>query len=174
GGSGRAALEIRGNRVAEAEALIGEVLAKNPRDNDALVLRASLALASHRPLDAITDLRAVLRDQPDSAPVLRTLARAHLENNEPDLAREQYRRAVEVDPGNKEVRNEYADYLIRAGDFEQARRLLEAVLAADPQNFVALELQYRAQTSAGDVAAANETAAKVVKAYPDSPLGYFF
>ena len=169
-----AALEIRRNRVDEAEPLIAEVLAANPRDNDALVLRASLALAKGHPLDAITDLRAVLRDQPDSAPVLRTLARAHIQSNEPDLAREQYRHAVQVDPSNNELRNEYADFLIRRGDADEALRLLDAVLAADPQNLVALELKYRALTTARNATAANEVASKIVSAYPESPLGYFF
>jgi tetratricopeptide (TPR) repeat protein len=169
-----ATLEIRTNRVAEAEPLIGEVLAANPRDNDALVLRASLSLAKGHALDAITDLRAVLRDQPDSAPVLRTLARAHMQNNEPDLAREQYRHAVQVDPSNNELRTEYADFLVRRGDLDEARRLLDAVLAADPQNLVALELQYRALTTAGDKTAAADFAGKIVTAYPESPLGYYF
>jgi tetratricopeptide (TPR) repeat protein len=169
-----ATLEIRAKRVAEAEPLIAEVLAANPRDNGALVLRASLALAKGRPLDAITDLRAVLRDQPDSGPVLRTLARAHVQNNEPDLAREQYRHAVEVDPANNELRNEFADFLIRRGDTEEARRLLDAVLAADPQNLVALELEYRALSTAGETTAANDIAVRVVHAYPESPLGYYF
>jgi len=169
-----ATLEIRSNRVAEAEPLIGEVLAANPRDNDALVLRASLALAKGRALDAITDLRAVLRDQPDSAPVLRTLARAHMQNNEPDLALEQYRHAVQADPANNELRNEVADFMIRRGNTDEARRLLDAVLAADPQNLVALELEYRAFTTAGDTTAANGVAGKIVAAYPDSPLGYYF
>ena len=169
-----ATLEIRSNRVAEAEPLIGEVLAANPRDNDALVLRASLALGRGRALDAITDLRAVLRDQPDSAPVLRTLARAHMQNNEPDLALEQYRHAVQVDPANNELRNEVADFMIRRGNTEEARRLLDAVIASDPQNLVALELEYRALSTAGDATAARDVAGKIVTAYPESPLGYYF
>jgi tetratricopeptide (TPR) repeat protein len=169
-----ATLAIRANRAAEAEALIGEVLAENPSDNDALVLRASFALANRRPLDAITDLRSVLRDQPDAAPVLHTLARAHLQNNEPDLAREQYRRAVEVDPSNIQTRNEFADFLIRTGDVDAARPLLDSVLAADPQNLAALELKYRAVATAGDAAAATAVAREVMASYPDSPVGYYF
>jgi tetratricopeptide (TPR) repeat protein len=169
-----AALELRSNRVAEAEPLIAEVLAKNPRDNDGLMLRATLALAGNRPLDAITDLRAVLRDQPDSVPTLRTLARAHIQNNEPDLAREQYRHAIAVDTVNNELRNEYADFLIRIGDTDEATRMLDAVVHADPQNLVALELKYRAFTAANDAAGAAEVSKKIVASYPESPLGYFF
>jgi tetratricopeptide (TPR) repeat protein len=169
-----AALALRSNRVAEAEPLIAEVLTKNPRDNDALTLRATLALARNRPLDAITDLRAVLRDQPDSVPTIRTLARAHIRNNEPDLAREQYRHAVAVSPSDKEIRNEYADFLIRIGDTEEGNRMLDAVLKSDPQNLVALELKYRSLTAANDAAGATDVSKKIMAAYPESPLGYFF
>jgi len=168
-----ATLEIRANRIAEARPLIEHVLEKNPRDNDALVLRGALALQEGRPLDAITDLRAVLRDQPDSVPVLRTLAAAHVQNNEPDLARENYRHAVEVDPANKEVRLELADYLVKTGANDEARTLVDAVLATDPQNLAALELQYRLLGAAGDAAGAAETARKVIDTQPESPLGYY-
>ncbi len=133
----------------------------------------SLALAEGQTLDAITDLRSVLRDQPDSAPLLRTLAYAHSQNNEPDLARENYRRAIEVDPANTQARLEYADYLIRRGENEEARPLLDAVLNAEPQNLTALELQFRVLGALGDAAGATQVAREIVAARPEAPLGYY-
>jgi tetratricopeptide (TPR) repeat protein len=168
-----AALRVRANRIAEAEPLIAEVLEENPRDNDALVLRASIALAANRVNDAITDLRAVLRDQPESSALLRTLARAHAQNSEPDLARDNYRRALEVDPANSQVRIEYAEYLNRRGDNEEARPLLDAVVKAEPQNVAALELQVRVLGTLGDSEGAAAAARAIVVAQPDSPLGYY-
>jgi len=150
--------------------LIDEVLAKNPRDNDALVLRATLELTSGRATDAITDLRAVLRDQPESAPLLRTLARAHAENNEPDLARENYRHAIEADPSNNEIRVEFAQYLSRGGDNTEARPLLDAALKSEPNNVAALEVLFHA---VGDAKAAGEVAHRIVVAQPENALGYY-
>jgi tetratricopeptide (TPR) repeat protein len=168
-----AANRVRQGKVADAESLIDEVLAKNPRDNDALVLRATLALAAGRTPDAITDLRAVLRDQPDSAPLLRTLGRAHAQNNEPDLARENYRHAIEADPSGNEVRIEFAEYLSRNGDNTEARPLLEAALKSEPNNIAALEVLFRVVGATGDVKAAGDVAHRVVVAQPDNALGYY-
>ena len=168
-----AMLWIRQNRVSDARPLIEAVLAENPRDNDALVLRASFAYTEGRQVDAITDLRAVLRDQPDSAPVLRALAEAHARNNEPDLARENYRHAVEADPGNTRVRLEYADFLNRRGENAEAKPLLEAVLKAEPANVTALEIQFRVLGALGDGDGAAAAAHKIVEAQPDNALGYY-
>jgi tetratricopeptide (TPR) repeat protein len=168
-----ATLAIRQNKVADARPLVEHVLEANPRDNDALVLRAALALADGHALDAITDLRAVLRDQPDNAAVLRTLARAHGQNNEPDLARENYRRAVEADPANNETRLEFATYLGRSGQNDEAKTLVDAVLAAEPQNVSALEIKCRTLLGARDAAGGAAVAASIIGAQPESALGYY-
>jgi tetratricopeptide (TPR) repeat protein len=168
-----AALFVQTNRATAAQPLIAEVLEENPRDNDALVLRASLALAGNRPLDAITDLRAVLRDQPDSPSVLRTLARAHAQNAEPDLARESYRRAIEVDPGNVDTRLEYAGYLTARHELDEAGQLLDTVLGTEPTNLRALELKYQIAMAKPDRTVAEDTAKQVLKYYPEHPIGYY-
>lgn len=108
-----AALRVQSNDVPGAEKLLAEVLAKSPRDNDALILRGNLSLAQKDPKSAIADLRSVLRDQPNSVGVMRALARAHLANGEPALAEETMRRAVEANPKDRNSRLDLAQLLIQ-------------------------------------------------------------
>jgi tetratricopeptide (TPR) repeat protein len=169
-----ATMLIRSNNIPGASVLISQVLDRNPRDNDALLLRASLALARNDALDAITDLRAVLRDQPESAGVLRTLARAHVENNEPDLARENYRRAVAAAPANVETRIEYADFLVKRREFDEARQLIDGALKISPQDLPALQAQFTVLSAMNDAPAAAEVANDIVKFYPDNAVGYYY
>jgi len=168
-----AALMLQTNRVAEAERLLEEVLTENPRDNDALMLRASLALDRDELLPAITDLRSVLRDRPDATNALALLARAHAANNEPDLAFESYRQAVTADPANSALRIEAAQYLRRRGNAREAEQMLAAAINSNRADGATLELMFQVQLGSGDVDAAAQTAEQLIAALPGNALGYY-
>ncbi len=129
-----AAIELSRGKFDEAKRLIDQTLEKNPRDNDALVMRGNIALERGDTAGAIADLRAVLRDQPGSVPILRTLARAHLANGEPALAEESIRNAMEAAPGDVSVRVELAQLLLQASRGDQAVTLMEETVKRDPTN----------------------------------------
>ena len=161
------------NRPEEAAALIAEVLKENPRDNTALMLRAQQSLQRGDNLAAIADLRAVLRDQPDSVELTSLLARAHLANKEPELAREVLGRAVQLYPRQAAFRYLYASFLVRQGEQAQALSVVEEQLKAQPGDALALQTKAEIQASAKDLAGAEATLKALVKAQPDSPLGYY-
>ncbi|HKE95155.1 MAG TPA: tetratricopeptide repeat protein, partial [Povalibacter sp.] len=119
-----AGLLVQSQQLPAARTLVEEVLKENARDNDALILRGNLLLASGDAPGAIADLRAVLRDQPNAIPVMRALARAHLQNNELAIAEETLRSAAQVSPGDRAVRLELGQLLLQSGRAEQARPLL--------------------------------------------------
>jgi len=166
-------LEIETNRVPDAEGLLGEVLDKNPRDNDALILRGNLALAQKDPKSAINDLRSVLRDQPNAVGVMRSLARAHLANGEPALAEETMRRAVDVDPRDRGARLDLANLLIQLGKGEQAKPVIDELVKQHPDDADALAAQFSVDAAARDVTDAKGAADAMVAAHPKSGLGYF-
>lgn len=168
-----ATIYIAQNKPELAKALVQEVLAENPRDNDALLLRGNLALQGNDPSAAIGDLRAVLRDQPDSVGVLRTLARAHMANNEAALAEEALQRAVALAPTDAEVRLELAQFLVQNGKGEQAVPLAEQTVRDNPTNVLAREILVRLYLERRDFAAARVAAEDLKTLAPDKAVGYY-
>lgn len=155
-----AALKVNTGEIPAADKLIAEVLQSNPHDNQALMLRADLELARGDPKGAIADLRAVLRDQPTSAPVIRTLARAHSANGEVAQAEETLRRGIDSNKGDTGIRLDLMDLLARTGKLDQARPIGEDLLKLDGGNPNVIEAVFRVQLAQHDYAAALATAAQ--------------
>ncbi|MGO9803444.1 MAG: tetratricopeptide repeat protein [Steroidobacteraceae bacterium] len=170
-----AALDEVGGRYADAKGLLAETLRVNPRDNDALILRANIALEERDPLAAIGDLRAVLRDQPAAVPVLRTLARAHLQNNDPTLAEESLRSALAVAPGDLGVRLDLGGLLTRTHRADEAIALLEETVRQQPDipGTPARKALIEAYLTKPDLPAARAAAENLKSLSPAAPLGWY-
>jgi tetratricopeptide (TPR) repeat protein len=169
-----AVLKIQKKDIPGAEKLLAQVLAKNPRDNDALILRGNLALLQEDPKAAIVDLRAVLRDQPNAVGVMRALARAHLANGEPALAEETMRRAVDASPKDASARFDLAQLLGQMGKPEQAKPVIDELVKQHPDNVAALETQFKVAAATKDLASAKSAADALVALQPKMALGYFY
>ena len=154
--------------------LIDEVLAKSPRDTDALVLRGDIELSNSDPKSAIVDLRTVLRDQPNAVGVLRTLARAHLANGEPAIAEETMRRALESTPRDPGVRLDLAQLLAQLGKADQAKAMLRDLVRDQPNNAQALDSLFRISAGTQDFDTAKMAADTMVANEPKSPVGYLY
>ncbi len=168
-----AAIHVAAGHLAPARELIAQVLAENPRDNDALLLRGNLALQANDPATAIGDLRAVLRDQPDAVAVLRTLARAHAANGEPALAEESLQRAVQLTPQDAGARIELAQFLAQSGKSEQALPLAEQTVRDNPTHVAAREVLVRMYLERRDFAAAKLAADDLKTLAPERAVGHY-
>ena len=169
-----AALRLQENDMAGALALANEVLAKSPRDDDALLVRGSIALATKDPRSAIADLRAVLRDQPNAIGVLRSLARAHLANGEPAIAEETMRHAAEANPRNPALQLEFAQLLAQLGKSAEAKTIIAELVKQKPDSFEALDAQFRIALATKDLATAQSAADAVVGLRPKLAVGYMY
>jgi tetratricopeptide (TPR) repeat protein len=169
-----AGIRLQQGDVASALALANQVLAKSPRDDDALMVRGNIALARKDPRAAIADLRAVLRDQPNAEGVVRTLARAHLANGEPALAEETIRRATEADPGNASLQLDFAQLLAQLGKAEQAKPIIAELVKRHPDDIAARDAQYHMAMATRDLDAAAAAADALVTLRPMQAGGYLY
>jgi tetratricopeptide (TPR) repeat protein len=169
-----AASRLQENDITGALALANEVLAKSPRDDDALLIRGSIELATKDPRSAIADLRAVLRDQPNATGVLRSLARAHLANGEPAVAEETMRHAVEANPKDPVLQLEFAQLMAQMGKNEEAKTIIGELVKRTPDNFEALDAQFRIALTTNDLATAKSAADAVVGLRPKLGVGYMY
>jgi tetratricopeptide (TPR) repeat protein len=168
-----ASLRLNRGDAGGASGLIAEVLKQNPRDNDALILRSEIALAGGDAPSAISDLRAVLRDQPNAVGVMRTLAHAYQQNDEPELAEEALRAAVQTAPKDFQSRVALAGALARAGKLDQAGSLLEQLGKENPGDLEVQEALFRVQAAQKRYAEALATAQGIERSSPKSGLGYY-
>ena len=169
-----AALLIQRNDVKGAKKLIAEVLAESPRDDDALILRGNLELAEKDPKSAIADLRSVLRDQPNSVGVMRSLARAHYANGEPALAEETMRRAVDGNPTDPTLRLDLVELLSELGKPEQAKPIIDELVKQHPDNLKALDTQFKIAATTKDYVTAKSAANAIIASQPKAGIGDYY
>ena len=98
------------------------------------MVRAAFAYTEKRFDDAVTDLRTILRGQPESERALLLLARSHNAGNNRELAQDAYRRLIEMNPAHPIASTELADLLARSGDVPMAEEVLRKQLSAAPED----------------------------------------
>lgn len=164
--------DMTAEQLARAKALLAQVLKENATDNEALTLRGMIALAERDPETAVTSLRTVQHDQPDSLQAARLLAQAYLLTGDTELAKEQLQRAVKLDPRDLKLRLQLARVLARSqGGRGEAVDQLRAVLKQSPGDGDALKTLFDVQMADKDWEAAIDTAKRVKAALPDNPMG---
>ena len=168
-----ATLELAAHRSEHAGQLIAEVLAVSAHDNEALTMRAGIALARGDTGAAIADLRTVLRDQPDAPGIMRALAQAYAVNGDAALAEETLRAAMRANPGDMPTRLALAQLLMGNGRGDEAQSVADQLVADQPGDVASLEAAFRVQVSRRDLAGARQSAVAVQTLRPDLPNGYY-
>jgi tetratricopeptide (TPR) repeat protein len=168
-----AAMRFDANDVAGARALIKEVLDEDALNSDALQLRARIALSLGNPRDAIVDLRAVVRADPNSVAAQRLLAQAHSANHEPALALQVLEHAVDSNQGDNALRLDLVNLLMSQGRAEEAEQSAELLAQREPRNPVFLRAAFTSELASKNFRAATETARAFEAALPERPDGYY-
>lgn len=133
-----------------AQNLIREVLAGDQRNEEGLLLKASLEIDEQRIDQAIADLRTILRDSPNSPRALLLQAKAHEVTGAVALAQDNYLRAYEAGKSQAQYGLAYSEFLLRHGQFARAETIALQLSQAHSQNLAALQLLLQARAKRGD------------------------
>jgi tetratricopeptide (TPR) repeat protein len=99
---------------------------------------------------AVRDLEAAIEQAPGVSEYWRSLGQEQVGRLATREAEAAYRKAIELDPDAPETLASYAGLLLYAGRNDEARRLVDQALAADPAFDLALYNRGRAKLQSGD------------------------
>ncbi len=169
-----AGLLMMDNKMDQAKKMIDGVLADDPKNEDALLTRAAISLASKEADKGIADLRTLLNEDPGNVKALRLKARAHLAKKEVALARESLEAAIQVSPQEAAANFELAQLLMQTGKEDDAILVLEKMQKFAPDHIgimLGLAKIYTREKKWDEVAS---IAKQMQQKHPGSALGYYY
>lgn len=156
-------LLVSGEKKAVLQ-MVDEMLAVDKRNEQALLLKASLEAGEGKLDEAISDLRTILHDTPNSSRALLLLARAHEQAGSPELADENYLNAFRAGKMSSMFGLPYAQFLLKRNQPERAEKILESILSSEPGNQVVLRMLAQSKIARSDWVGAQAIADQVRKA----------
>jgi tetratricopeptide (TPR) repeat protein len=147
------------------EALMRHRLEKYPGDFLAHFNLGALALSRKDTVSAIENLRAALVAEPDQPAALNTFGAALEMSGRPGEAAAQFRRVLQIRPGDIDARYNLAGILADQGRLEEAAAELRQVLAGAPRDQGARKRLIEIDTEAGGQAAAAGNLAQAIASY---------
>lgn len=152
---------LKNKQKEEAVKLVDEVLAVDGGQQDALLIKAGIAMDERRYDDAIIELRSILRDQPNASQALYLMAKTYELTGSNALAEESYTKAIETSKSAPVYGNAYAKYLMGKNDESRAEKILEDVLKRHATDAEAIKLLAQVKIYKGDLDGAKLLAERV-------------
>jgi tetratricopeptide (TPR) repeat protein len=119
---------MRAGKTDRAKAFVQTVLEKDPTNADAMVLKASIELASNEQEQALATLQAAIKQRPDNTAGYAALTNLHLQRGENDAALKVVQAGLSANPKAASLQLVLASVLERRGDFEAAIGTYEELL----------------------------------------------
>jgi len=157
----------------EAGKLADEVLKENPKDVNALRIKGLVALAAKDALTAINCFRVLAQDQPQNPEPLLFLARSHLLNKEPELAKENVKKAIALKPDFLEARRFLYELYLQNRDYDGAIQTVKEYLRLNDKDLVNWSYLGDFYVLKGDNKQARAAFQKMIDLEPKNPQGYF-
>lgn len=167
-----AALRLTEGRNDEADNLVEEVLKVNPKDMMALKLQGLLALTNKKGLQAVNDFRILTQDQPENPENWLLLARAHLVNKEPTLAKEAAKKAINLKPDYLEARGFLYGIYLQEKDYDGVIKIIKDSLRANDKDLANWGFLGDIYLLKGDGNQAQAAYQKMIALEPNNLQGY--
>jgi len=164
---------LRDNKVDEGRVYIDEVLAVDSGNIESLMMHGGLALIDEDYRQAVTDFRNVLRKEPEQERAQYLLARTHLQAGDRTLAKEAYRRVLDINPENSTAAMELAQILFADEQFDEAELILRNRLKVAPTDERASQMLIGLLVNRKNVAGAETEARRLLAAGEPTALGYY-
>ena len=163
---------VKQNKKDEANQLVTEILKADPKDNEAIAIRASLSLLTGTKEElqsAINDLQTVISRMPEN-PVLRyNLGRALLAKQNWPAAKVQFEEAIKLRPDYLLPRVTLAQMQLQNREWGKVVQMSQEILAYDPANVPARLLRSRALIGMGELKQARAELTETAKQFPNLP-----
>ncbi|WP_200388090.1 tetratricopeptide repeat protein [Thiocapsa imhoffii] len=168
-----AILELAQGNPDEAWTLAETVLNEDSNNEQALLIRASLALQREQPDQVIADTRTVMRLDPTSLDAIRLLAQAHLQKEDFALAQDVLQNAITLAPTEPTSYLDLARVRVLSGDLNGALSVLDELLRQVPGSVEAQNAIAQIQLGQQDWTALESSSNRILEDNPEHPLGYY-
>jgi len=123
---------IESANVGAASALNNEVLKQQPKNVGAGINRGRILLAQGKVDDAITAMRSLVSDAPDSSEAKSMLGDAYLQKGEIEQGKAALQEALRLEPNSNQIRFRLAQVNLNQGNLDLARQYATANLQSNP------------------------------------------
>jgi len=168
-----AGIKLAAGETELGEELLESVLSVDSANSEALLLRGALKIDKEKFRGAVSDLRTLLRSDPDNVRAQLLLARAHSTAGDIVLAEDAYRRALVLDPGNVTATLELARIKVARNRPEAAEDILRKQVERNPSDVRSARALIGLLVSQSEFADAEEEARRVIALPDQEPVGYF-
>jgi tetratricopeptide (TPR) repeat protein len=131
-----AAIEIRRGEFEVGRDIIDKVLVDSPDNANALLYRGALRFTEQQFDGTISDLRLVLRKEPENNKALLLLAQSYIQLGDDGLAKDTYRRLLEVNPRSGDGLRRLAALEANSKNYDEAVLLFRKALAIQSDDVV--------------------------------------
>lgn len=156
---------------AEASQLLATILKANPKDNEAIAMRAALMLTTGNRDQinlAANDLQSLVTKMPQNHLLRFNLARALIAKGEVDQARLQLEEAIKIRPDFVIAREVLARIYLMKSDSGRALKEADEIITFDRNNLQAHLIRSSALLGIGDRDKARQELDLITKAYPQN------